>query len=699
MCIVCGYEAKPTDSGYLEHTCSFDTEWSQNGTSHWHICVDENCYMTEDSGEHDFVDGICSVCGFDLASGLELTLSEDGSYYSVTNRNPDVTGWDVFIPPIYKGIPITHIVLVGDLTSISIPDSIVYIEDRAINPFVTNRSGELKYLGNEEHPYIYLYGNVSRDIETAKIENGCKIINGGVFERCSNLKSVTIPNGVTSIGYSAFSGCSSLTSIVLPDSVVYVGADAFYECVNLQDVTLSKGLKTISARMFWRCKALTEISLEYATTIYYDVFSDCENLEKVCLSDDITYVAGGLLNHCGKIKYNEKDGNKYLGSKTNKYLYLADADRTIKSTVSIENGCKYIGSHAFSSCKMKEVKIPKTVKAIGIRAFNYCTRLENITIPDSVTFIDEYAFYSSSIQSIEIPSGVTSISGSTFSDCWKLKEVKLPNTIKSIGSFAFSGCRDLESINIPSGITTISGGVFGGCENLEEVKLPETLTSIGLTAFSGCKNLKRINIPNGVTSFGDEIFYNCDSLICNEKDGLKYLGNDDNKYLYLLGSISKDIESVNIDSGCKCIGDDAFKECKNITTVVIPNNIVKIGSYAFYNCEKLESIAIPDNVISLNEYAFYGCKALSNVTLGRGITEIARYAFADCCDLTVVTIQAGLTDIERYAFRDCIALTAINFNGTMAQWYDISKEDYIWDSGVGEYTVVCTDGSISKVGA
>lgn len=90
-------------------------------------------------------------------------------------------------------------------------------------------------------------------------------------------------------------------------------------------------------------------------------------------------------------------------------------------------------------------------------------------------------------------------------------------------------------------------------------------------------------------------------------------------------------------------------------------------------------------------------KALSNVTLGSGITEIARYAFADCCDLTVVTMQAGLTDIERYAFRDCIALTAINFNGTMAQWYDISKEDYIWDSGVGEYTVVCTGGSISKV--
>lgn len=675
ICSVCEFRTESTDNGYLEHNCSFDTEWTQDGTRHWHTCLDENCDLTEDSGEHNFVDGICSVCDFDIATALELTLSEDGTYYSVTNRNFAVAPWEVFIPPVYKGIPITHIISVGNMASISIPDSIVYIEEGAIMPLAAYGSGELKYLGNENNPYIYLYGNNSSDIETAEIKDGCKIINRGVFygcsnlksvsipdtvisigssvfEGCSNLESITIPNGVTSIGYYAFYECSSLTNIVLPDSVVSVGTGAFYGCVNLKEVTLSKRLNTISSQMFWRCESLTEISLDYVTTIYSNAFSDCVNLENIWLSDDITYVSNFLtFKNCKNLKYNEKDGNKYLGSKTNKYLYLAYADTANTSTISIENGCKYIGGDAFSGRDMTEVKIPETVKVIGSYAFNYCTELEHITIPDSVTFIDEYAFNHCAIKSIEIPSSVTSISNGTFWECLKLEEVKLPDTLTSIGNSAFSGCGNLKHINIPSGVTSISAGTFGDCKNLEELKLPDTLKSIGDFTFEGCTNLKRINIPNSVTSFGDFMFYGCESLVCNEKDGLKYLGNDDNKYLYLLGSISNDIESVNIDSGCKCIGSYAYKECNDITTVVIPNNIVKVDSFAFSNCENLESVIISDCVNSIGWMAFAECVNLKTVIIGSGVSYVDRLICSGSNDVKIYCKETSASDTWDFDWR------------------------------------------------
>lgn len=690
ICTTCGYEAQPVNNGYLEHTCSFDTEWSHNGASHWHSCEGEDCYLTEDAGEHIFDDGVCSVCGFDVATVLELTLSENGDYYSVTNS---FGGGEVVIPSVYDGIPITHIVGVWG-TSISIPDSIVYIKDGAINALVTNSSGGLQYLGNDKHPYIYLYGNDSSDIETAEIEDGCKFINCKVFrgcsnlksitipkgvisighsafEGCSNLESITIPNGVTSIGYEAFYECSSLTSIVLPDSVVSVDSGAFCRCVKLKDVTLSKELKTISSYMFRECESLTQISLDYATTIQSDAFCQCVNLENIYLSDDITYVDDSWLLDCDKIEYNEKDGNKYLGRKTNKYLYLAYADRTNESVINIENGCKYIGGYAFSGRDMTEVKIPETVKIIGSYAFYKCTKLEHITIPDSVTFIDEYAFSHSAIQSIEIPSSVTSISVGTFWYCWKLEEVKLPDTLTSIGASAFSFCRNLKSIEIPSGVTSIAG--FGCCENLEEVKLPDTLTSIGNFTFEECINLKSINIPNSVTSigdcaflkcinlkhinipssvtsFGDSIFYGCESLDCNEKDGLKYLGNDDNKYLYLHSSVSKDIESLNIDSNCKCIGSYAFKECNNITTVVIPDNIVNVCSGAFSNCENLESVIISDCVNSIGRLAFDECVNLKTVIIGSGVSYVERSICSS--DAKIYCKQTSVPDTWDFDWRE-----------------------------------------------
>jgi len=51
--------------------------------------------------------------------------------------------------------------------------------------------------------------------------------------------------------------------------------------------------------------------------------------------------------------------------------------------------------------------------------------------------------------------------------------------------------------------------------------------------------------------------------------------------------------------------------------------------------------------------------------------------------------------IGESAFSYCSRLTSISFNGTMAQWNAIEKNDY-WNVDTGNYTIHCTDGDIAK---
>ncbi|MGN1481688.1 leucine-rich repeat protein [Porcipelethomonas sp.] len=102
---------------------------------------------------------------------------------------------------------------------------------------------------------------------------------------------------------------------------------------------------------------------------------------------------------------------------------------------------------------------------------------------------------------IEIPEKidglpVTAIRYSAFDKCSKLISVIIPDCVTSIGGAAFSGCSSLTSITIPDGISNISLSAFANCSSLTSVTIPENVTSIGMYAFSGCSGLSSIIIKN-----------------------------------------------------------------------------------------------------------------------------------------------------------------------------------------------------------
>jgi hypothetical protein len=150
---------------------------------------------------------------------------------------------------------------------------------------------------------------------------------------------------------------------------------------------------------------------------------------------------------------------------------------------------------------------PSNITGILSSAFNGCTGLTSITIPDSVTRIDSSAFAGcTGLTSITIPDRVTSIGSSAFNGCTGLTSVVIPNSVTSIGVSAFLGCISLTRITIPNSVTTIADNTFNGCSALMDVVIPNNVTNIGGNAFWGCTELTSITIPNSVTNIGAQAF-------------------------------------------------------------------------------------------------------------------------------------------------------------------------------------------------
>ena len=136
------------------------------------------------------------------------------------------------------------------------------------------------------------------------------------------------------------------------------------------------------------------------------------------------------------------------------------------------------------------------------------------------------------------------------------------------------------------------------------------------------------------------------------------------------------LTSVAILENVTTIGDCAFFYCSSLTSITIPVSVTSIGNYAFYNCSSLTGITIPDSVTSIGVGAFEFCTSLTSITIPEGVTSIGNGAFLGCTSLTSITIPESVTTIGDYAFYGCTSLTDVYYTGTAEQWAQISIGSY-----------------------
>ena len=160
-------------------------------------------------------------------------------------------------------------------------------------------------------------------------------------------------------------------------------------------------------------------------------------------------------------------------------------------------------SNAFQGCtNLWEITLPDNLSTIGDAAFANCKSLNSIILPENIVSIGDSSFISCPLSNITIPINTTKVGASAFRNCSKLGQIKILGNIETIDEHAFENCFSLQGIELPQSITTIGISAFKNCTSLQSVIFAERCN---LTKIAG-------DLSNSQTYPQNGVFYNCTSL-------------------------------------------------------------------------------------------------------------------------------------------------------------------------------------------
>ena len=361
-----------------------------------------------------------------------------------------------------------------------------------------------------------------------------------------------------------------------------------------------------------------------------------------------------------------------------------------------------IGSNAFYECSNLSgvtFEAGSLISVIGISAFQKCSSLSTVTIPKSLTIMGNYAFQDCSGLStiiFESDSSLSIIGYNSFQNT-NLKQITIPKSVSEIWTSAFEYCSNLLAVifEANSQLTSIGSSAFKGVSDLISVTIPSGVTSIGQQAFIDCSKLSHVTftgdmIPPDISSntfppkSQNITAYYTQDLSPNDIDILEAtfqyvhgppktlftLKNNNFKVIDISGSLShssysndislNDIISVMVGTNVTTIGNAAFYQATNLTSVTIPNSVITIEDFAF-GLSGLTSVTIPASVTSMG-YSVFAAPKLTSVTFepNSQLTKI-EYGLFQGTGLSSIVIPASIVTIVEGAFSLTPKLTSVTF--------------------------------------
>lgn len=372
-------------------------------------------------------------------------------------------------------------------------------------------------------------------IELQSVKASLRTIGKNAFKGCTSVEEVTIPKGILTVSNSAFEGCSGLTDVTIAAKTI--NAKAFAECTNLKAVKMEEGVTTIQGMAF----ANTQIS---AVTI------------------------PSTLTTAGTTKEGTIEKGPFAGTMIATVHGQTEDSTEVQEGATILPETKKIPDNLFLGCtSIIDVQIPKTVTEIGQKAFKDASSVENVTFAvntetgkvKGVEKIGISAFDGcSSLQELVLPETVTEVLQGAFANEGALVKADMSRaaSLKKWDKESFKGDTALAEVVLPTagGITAIPDGAFAGCTSLtgENLKIPKNIVTITANAFKE-SGLKKLYIPNQVTMIGASAFEAC-----------------------------KNLEDVHISNNISIISQSTFKNCEKLKKIEIPVKVEKIGTNAFY---------------------------------------------------------------------------------------------------------------------
>lgn len=495
----------------------------------------------------------------------------------------------------------------------------------------------------------------------------------------SGLTEIVLPSTLTSISGSAFAWAKDVTSLTIPEGVTSIGEQAFGRMDSLQSLTLPSTLTEIGANAFMGGKAienkLTEVYIPAGvTTIGANAFADRNGLIIVADSEQTAAARYALANGLTlRLKSGETvDPDFEIENGVLVAYHGSDSEVVIPDTVTeigeaafqageegeggadlkkvtISASVTKIGASAFEGCMLTEVIFAEgsQLQEVGSSAFAYCTKLQGITLPDTLASIGAGAFYGDSqLGEIQIPASVISIGDDAFNTCYGLQSVTfasdLDSRLETIGARAFYQCYRLKVLDIPEGVTTIGDQAFRVSQGLKRVYLPASLTRLGTTVPAVFLDLSSLNnsTPKDLT----EITVAEGNPVYSSRDGVVYSADGKTMLYCPTGKIG----TVTVQDGTETIAANAFRRSM-ADHAVLPESLQTIEGDAFVG-SSLSSIEIPDAVEQIGSCAFYFCRNLEAVHLGQSVKTISDNAFGDLTPVANLTLPASVQRVGARAF-------------------------------------------------
>lgn len=190
-----------------------------------------------------------------------------------------------------------------------------------------------------------------------------------------------------------------------------------------------------------------------------------------------------------------------------------------------------------------------------------------------------------------------------------------------------------------------------------------------------------------VVSIGNHAFYNCgDMTSIAIPNSVTSIGKST---FYKCSSLV----SITIPNLVTSIGESAFRHCSGLTSIEFnAENCAAVSNYVFDGCKALSSVIFGDKVKNIPNYVFYGCSSLTNVTISNSVTSIGQCAFMGCGGLTSVSIPNSVTSIGGSAFSGCSSLTNVTIPNSVAS---IGGSAFMECSGL---TSIVIPNSVTSIG-
>lgn len=335
-------------------------------------------------------------------------------------------------------------------------------------------------------------------------------------------------------------------------------------------------------------KKLDEIHIKEGTIcICEDAFDyNIKSNLKIHLPSTLRYFNSKSFNY----KYSILSWDSPWFTYSNGYILTKDHTEAVLKHLKhaqLDDSVQIIGQHLFDGLDFDDCW-PKKTKIIRHSAFSDAHLSESFRFPYGVSTIGDFAFKSCSLKRIELPLSICSIGKYCFHLCDQLQSVDFSKCkISEIPEGCFCNCKQLVNIHFSAFTKIIGESAFEWCESIETLDLPESLEEIKEEAFcmesffdEHVSKLANIYFPNKIKSIGSKSF---------------------NKLVNL--------QSITLSSDIDIIGDEAFKDCCNLS-IVNYKTIKSIGKASFSGCNL--NLTITDGIKGIAVGALNGCTIIAN---------------------------------------------------------------------------------------